>query len=202
MLHVGEPGFFQTVYSDAFSHDVVLVEGVRSPVVRRIARSYRWIEGSERMNLVAQPPYPTQASCHARIVHADLSAEEFARAWLGVPLWLRALIYVVVPLIGARRRWFESRETLAKALSLDDLPSRQEILDLSPETIALDRAILHARDARLVEQLREQLDDPHPDAWRLAIVYGANHMRAVLHELTHQRGYHVEHGDWLTVFSI
>src|SRR5262249_28891788 len=143
MLHVGESVFFQTVFTDAFSHDVVLVEGVRSPVTRRVTRSYRWIEGSKRINLVVQPPYPSQASCRARIVHADLSIEEFAEVWRKIPCWQRAFIYVVAPAIGAWRRWFGSRQTLAKRLSLDDLPGREEILNLNPETVALERAILH-----------------------------------------------------------
>jgi hypothetical protein len=154
------------------------------------------------MNLVVQPPYPAQAGCHARIVHADLSGEEFTKVWHKVPLWLRVSVYVLVPVIGARRRWFGSRETLAKGLSLDDLASRDEILNFSPETVALNQAILNARDVCLVGRLSEQLDDPAPGVRRLAIVYGAHHMRAVLRELTHRRGYHVEGGDWLTVFLI
>ena len=91
---------------------------------------------------------------------------------------------------------------LARKLPLDDLPGREEILSLSPETVALNQAILHARDVRLVERLGEQLDDPGPAVRRIAIVYGASHMRAVLRELTGRRGYRVERGDWLTVFRV
>lgn len=58
MVHAGEPDFFQAVYADAFSHDVVLVEGVKSPIARRVTRCYRWIDGSKAMNLVIQPSYP------------------------------------------------------------------------------------------------------------------------------------------------
>ena len=202
MVHAGEPGFFQAVYTDAFAHDVVLVEGVRSPIMRRLTRSYRWIDGSKSLNLVVQPPYPLQANCHARIVHADLSGEAFRKAWLQVPFRVRAFAYVAAPAIGAWVRWIASRALLAKHLSLDDLSSREEILRFNPETAVLDKAILHARDACLVEHLREQLDDPAPAGRSLAIVYGASHMRAVLGELTHRHGYRVERGDWLTVFSI
>src|SRR5262249_12417985 len=96
MVHVGA-SFFQTVYVDAFSHDVVLIEGVRSPVVRRVTWCYRWVEGSKELNLAVQPSYPAQAACRARIVHADLSAEEFAEVWRGVPRWERARVYAVAP---------------------------------------------------------------------------------------------------------
>jgi hypothetical protein len=88
------------------------------------------------------------------------------------------------------------------SVPLDDLPGREEILDLRPETVALNQAILHARDVRLVERLGEQLDDPGPAVRRVAIVYGASHMRAVLRELTGRRGYRVERGDWLAVFRV
>ena len=150
MVHVGEASFFQSVYDDAFSHDVAFVEGIKSPIVRRITRSYRWIEGSKGMGLTVQPSYPLRQNVHARIIQADLSEEEFANAWRQVPVWLRAFIFVTAPALGARHRWFASRETLADGLSLDDLPRRQETLSWTPETAALNQAILNARDA-LVE---------------------------------------------------
>jgi hypothetical protein len=201
MVHVGEADFFRDVYADAFSHDVVLVEGVASPVVRRIVRSYRWIEGSRTMNLVIQPPYPPQTGCQALIVHADLSGEEFTTAWRKIPLWLRATMHLLAIVIGAGRRWYGTRAALADGLSFDDLPSRSETLNFSPEMIALNQAVLHARDRRLVERLTEQLDDPSSGARRLAVVYGAQHMRAVLRALADRR-YYVERSEWLTVFPI
>lgn len=134
-------------------------------------------------------------------VHADLSGEEFAKVWLDIPLWLRATTYVLTPAVGIWLRWFGSQAMLARKLPLDDLPGREEILNLSPETVALNQAILHPRDVRLVERLGEQLDDPGLAVRRIAIVYGASHMRAVLRELTGRRGYRVERGDWLTAFA-
>jgi hypothetical protein len=201
MLHIGESEFFRTVYQDAFSHDVVLVEGVRSPIARRITRSYRWIAKSKSLGLIVQPRYPSSAGCHAEIVDADLSHDEFRNVWRDVPLWQRALIFVACPIVGIQLGWFGSRERLAKGLSLDDLLSREEALNFGPETVALTRAILHARDRRLIARLKEKLDDPRPEMRRLAIVYGARHMRAVLRELT-DRDYHVERAEWLTVFSL
>ena len=41
MVHLGTPEYFKAAYDDAFAHDVVLVEGVNSPIVRRMTRSYR-----------------------------------------------------------------------------------------------------------------------------------------------------------------
>jgi hypothetical protein len=105
MIHVGEPDFYRTTYADAQSHDVILLEGVRSPVVARITRSYRWIEGAKNLSgLVVQPRFPDSLSI-AKIVHADLSQQEFEEEWRKVPLWLRLAVSALAPLIGLNRRW-------------------------------------------------------------------------------------------------
>ncbi len=202
MIHIGETEFYRAVYDDAFAHDVVLVEGVRSPITTRVTRAYRWMAGSKRLGgLVVQPRAPALEERHARVVHADLSGEEFARVWKSVPFWLRALIYVAAPIFALRYRWFGTREMLAHSLSsLDDAPSMKELLSWTPERALFDKAVLEARDKRLVDTLGKELDNPRAGETRLAIVYGAGHMRAVLRELTGVRGFLPDHGEWLTVF--
>jgi hypothetical protein len=199
MVHVGEPAFFAKVYQDAFAHEVVLVEGVKSPIATRITRSYRWFIGSRRIDLALQPRYPTASE--ATVVLADLSHAEFLKAWRGVPLWLRLAVYVAAPLMGLHRRWTATRESLAKGLGMDDVLSQQELLDLSPEGGALQGAILDARDDCLIGHLREQIASAEAER-SLAVVYGAGHMRAVIRELTGRHGYNVTGSEWLTVFTL
>jgi len=202
MIHLGEPAFFRAVYEDAFAKDAVLVEGVRSPITMRITRSYRWIAESRRLALVVQPPYPTQSASRAKIIHADLTGEEFERLWKGVPLLLKLLLYIGAPLYGSYQRWFGTRASLARGHSLEDLPSRKETLSWAPEYAAFDNAIRTARDKRLVEVMDAYLDEPVAEPRRLAIVYGASHMRAVIRELTKARRFHAVEGDWLMVFPL
>jgi hypothetical protein len=203
MVHVGEAEFYKLTYDDALSHDVVLFEGVRSPITMRITRSYRWLVGSKAMaGLIVQPRLPIEPGATARIVHADLSPDEFAEEWRKVPLWLKALLYVGAPIMGLHYRWLGTRTTLAKGLSFEDQPSMAELLRISPETGALTEAILDARDRRLLEKLREELDRAGRQALRLAIVYGAGHMRAVVRELTGKLGYFVEDAEWRTIFTL
>jgi hypothetical protein len=197
MVHVGEPEFYEATYRDALSHDVVLTEGVRSPITTRITRSYRWLVGSKAMiGLVVQPRFPVEGAS-ARIVHADLSGEEFEREWRAVPLWMRAAIYVVVPIIGLLRR-YSSKASLAKNMACEDQPSMSELLAMSPETGALTQAIMHSRDQRLIERLSAELDSPVSPR-TLAIIYGAAHMRAVVRELTTNRRYYVDASEWRPV---
>ena len=198
MVHLGKPDFYREVYADALSHDLVLVEGVNSPASRRITRSYRWIEGSKRIGLSVQYRPREVKNSRAKIVHADLSGEEFEISWRKVPFRIRMLVYVLAPVFAVHFRWFMSRESLAKKLSMDDLPSRQEILSWNPETAFIDDSLLNDRDRRLVERLSDVLDN-HGDVRRLAIVYGAAHMRAVLRELSRRRFY-ADSSRWLTIF--
>ncbi|MDU8927272.1 hypothetical protein RXV86_07740 [Alisedimentitalea sp. MJ-SS2] len=198
MVHVGEADFFQRVYDDAFDHDVVLFEGVRSPVVRNITRAYRWIN-VDRLGLVVQPRtqgYPGKA----REVHADLSPEEFHAVWRQVPLWLRLAAHVVAPLMGVKKRFTATRENIGRRLGLDDYSSRNTVMSWSPETAGFHLAILTARDERLCEALHEVLKDLREGGGSVAIVYGAMHMQAVIRMLD-QQGFRVRESAWMTVFS-
>lgn len=200
MIHVGEAAFYRAVYEDAFRQDVVLVEGLRSPVATRITRSYRWLAGSRTLNLTIQPAYPPQAASKAKIVHADLSASEFHKHWRQVPLWLRVFVYLGAPAIGLWFRIFGTREKLASRMALDDAVSEYELLNWDPELGLLDRAILEARDIGLVHELNQHLI-PSEAPISVAVVYGAAHMRAVLRYLAGQ-GYTCTDASWMTVFSL
>jgi hypothetical protein len=197
MVHVGEERFYKETYDEAFSHDVVLVEGVRSPVTRNLTRSYRWLNFN-RLDLVLQPKTPPQESVAARIVNADLTADEFHRQWRKVSLALRSAVLVLAPLYGAHRRFFVSRERLARNMCLEDRRSADENLNWSPRFESFHHSILHARDARLLECLAAELGGD--EAKRVAIIYGARHMRAVVRELP-KRGFHCSEASWRTIFS-
>src|SRR3569623_457268 len=73
MVHIGEPAFYRTVFDDAYAHDIVLIEGLNSPITTRVTRSYRWLIGSDRIGLSLQPHGPKAGACNATIVDADLS---------------------------------------------------------------------------------------------------------------------------------
>ena len=199
MIHFGEPEFYEAVYADAFTHDVVLVEGVRSPVTKRLTRAYRWI--GPKIGLIVQPPYPSPESVPARIVRADLDEGEFRKEWQQVPLWLRMLVSLVAPIAGLRLRWFESRDDIAKRAELEDRLSSDEILSWDPQLAALKRGIVDARDRRLLQHLEQELSGPAAHGSRLAIVYGAEHMRAVIRELKRQE-FSIASAGWRTVFHL
>lgn len=198
MVHIGDADFYRAVYADAFSHDVVLMEGVDSPIAMHISRSYRWIKSSKINALVIQPRSPRQIASSAEIIAADLSSDEFEKAWKSVPLWLRVVIFVAAPIVGLRLRG-RTREQIAKGMSLEDAPSQQELVDWSPEAGMLYRVILDLRDERLIQHLDRQI--ALEGGTSIAVVYGARHMRAVLRHLIGARGFTCTSADWLTVFN-
>ncbi len=203
MVHVGEASFYRAVYDDACQHDAVLVEGLKSPITTRITRIYRWMQGSPKIGLSVQPRYPDQSTSHAAIIHADLTHAEFVQYWRKLPFFRRLVLYAVAPAIGLYFRWFGSRCSLAKSIgSLTDLPSRREVLSWSPEWAGLDDALIAARDERLLQVMNEYLDVSSSAPRRLAIVYGARHMRAVLAELERRHGFRVAKASWIKIFEL
>jgi hypothetical protein len=201
MIHLGEAAFYEAVYQDACAHDALLVEGVRSPAAMRISRAYRWIADAKQTALVVQTRHPAQSDSQAIIIHADLSGDEFEQHWRKVPIYLRLLLYVAAPIYALHYRWFGSRASLARGHALDDLPSREETLRWTPEYASLDQAIVVERDRRLVEVMSRYLDGPSSEPRRLAIVYGAEHMRAVIKALG-RRGFHCVDSEWMLIFPL
>ena len=110
----------------------------------------------------------------------------------------RATMTLGAPLLGLWMLLRPDPAMLARRLTLDDLPRREDILSWTPETAALDRAILSARDDRLVETLAREADGAAPGA-HIAVVYGAGHMPAVLRALP-RLGFAWAASDWITVF--
>jgi hypothetical protein len=198
MVHVGDAEFYRETYDEAFSHDVALVEGVRSPVGRNLTRSYRWINFG-KLGLVRQPKTPLDEAVSARIVKADLTTEQFHEEWRKVSRLVRAGMVFAAPLYGIYRRLFASRESLAREMSLEDQKSADEILGWTPRFASFEHSLVHARDRKLIECMIAELDGASEN--RVAIVYGARHIRAVLRELA-RRGFHCADARWRTIISL
>lgn len=198
MVRIGEQAYYNGVFREAFDHDVALVEGLKSPVMRHLRRQYSWIN-LKKLGLVLQPEIPSQDEVYAKIVYADLTAEEFRIEWRKVSAPFRIILYVLSPLIGFHRRLFSSRSSLAKNKSLRDLPSSNEVLHWNPKFEPIRHSALHARDKRLLECLACELNGNAEK--RIAIVFGARHMRAVISDLR-KRGFVSSDATWQTVFTL
>lgn len=196
MLHVAEAAFYEQVFAEAFDHDVVLTQGIGSKIVSQITRSYRWML-PRGCGLLYQKP-ATPSGGRARRIRADIGADEFETHWRGLPWRLRAFMRVAPAAYGLWHRMFFSRERIGRQQALDDLMSRDEIIGWSPETAGFTALLLDMRDRRLVEMLREVVS-AEPYTSRIAVVYGARHMPAVLSALP-GLGFVRSGSDWMTVW--
>lgn len=197
VIHIAEPGFYKEVYDAAYETDLVLTEGINTPVTQRLTRAYRYMATREN-GLVLQSKIRPEASDKTR--HADLTAQEFIDLWCDVPLWLRFCASALAPLVGLRNRWFLNKAALAKQMEMDDLADREKLLSWRKVTAPIDTAILHERDKNLLSVLAEEVGKA-VDGTNIAIIYGAAHMPAIIAALP-DMGFTWQSSTWMTVFKL
>lgn len=195
MVHIGEPGFYEAVYADAAAHDVVVLEGIDSPVSRRLTRAYRWI-APERLGLTVQPKFGGNG---VQVFHADLPGAEFENIWRAAPRYERAIVEGGATVLGLWLRLIATRTTLGRKLSTTDLPDRDDVLAWSERRAPMLEALLIARDTALCRNVTGLLArDDYPRS--VAVIYGAGHMGALSHKLV-GAGFRPVESRWMTVIG-
>lgn len=200
MVHVGEAAFFDRVAAEALSHDVVLVEGVQARTAHLLTRAYAWAPLA-RLGLVVQGRI-TPDGGGAEIVLADVTGPEFETLWRNVPVWLRMAFTLGAPLYGLWLKLTATRRSLIRHLAQDDLPDRDIALMHDTAAERPLNALLHARDKHLRMVLRHQLDRARDTRRRIAVVYGAAHMPAVLAELRAHGDFRPTESAWLDAIHL
>jgi hypothetical protein len=194
VVHIGEADFYRRVHEEAARHDLVVVEGVRSPVARRLSRVYRWIDPG-RLGLVVQPKF---AEPGVPVLLADLPGENFERLWGMAPFWLRLAAEVCMTMGGLWLRLTATRESIGRQLNTTSLPDRDDILFWSPERAPLVHAVETVRDEVLCAAVLAAVSrDDGPRS--VAVIYGAAHFRALAPALK-QAGFRRVDSVWIPVF--
>ncbi|KUN86290.1 hypothetical protein [Streptomyces griseoruber] len=204
MIHLGEPAFYREVADRLRRCDLVLAEGVgrktRSPGAEALVASYEQLEYNERLGLVVQDI--DYRALGVPVVCPDMSGGEFESGFRRLPLRERLLIATLVPAISAGMRMFGTRRYLARHMATEDLVSdtEQAVADGMP---GLDDLVMRRRDRLLVRVLTEfhQAYTSRTGPFTVAVVYGAEHMRAASEALV-GLGYHAADAEWLTVFLV
>ncbi len=199
MIHIGTQAYYDSVRVILDGCDEVIFEGVRSFRARLITASYRWLTYRRRLALVTQNHALCMKQLSARLVHADVSGSEFDDEWRQIAWHHRLAIFIAAPALGLWLYLTATRASIGKRRGVDDLRSRSDILrdDLVP---GFDAAILDRRDQRLIaaiEAARARAEPGH----KVAIVYGAAHMRTVLEHLMTRHDYRIADSQWLTVMD-
>ena len=200
MLHIATPDFYKQISCRLDHCDLILMEGVRSRITSLITLSYRLFANSTRLGLVSQS-HMEISHLKDRLIHADVTQDAFERRWWGQETWLRFLLPVIAPIFGLYMRFFGTRKDIARVAKLNLRKSRNEVLE-DVEPLEVIETILDWRDKRLIRVIDQHRLDRNNADLCIAIVFGAQHMRAVIGHLISTHGYRVTKAEWETVFTL
>jgi hypothetical protein len=202
MIHVGSREFYEDISRRLSTCDVILAEGVKSKRANILTLSYRIVKKVRRMDLITQHEGMKVDGFREKILNADMDERAFDARWSSLPIMLRAQLFIIIPVYVVYLLLFGTRDTLARNLALEDLPSSEEILLEDDSFEPLDSLLIDERDRKLIEHIAKLNDERWEKAHRIGIVYGAFHMRSVMGFLMHKLNYRVAKAEWVKVFDL
>ncbi|MFD4693706.1 hypothetical protein [Streptomyces sp. NPDC058463] len=131
------------------------------------------------------------------VINPDVTAAEAVADLKTLPRGMYLMLMVTAPVMGLVFALRGPRAFLDEDLVVEDLPST-----LRAE-LAADDPVIHAisdrRDQRLLEALGEIYTERGDEPIRVAIVYGAGHVPAIVSGLMDRHGYRPREAEWVTV---
>ena len=202
MIHVGSREFYQEISRRLSTCDLILVEGVKSRKGAILTLSYRVVQKIRRMDLITQHEGIRLDEFQNEIRNADMEGNVFDQRWSSLPITFRAQLFIMVPIFVLYLFIFGTREMLAENLAVEDLPSSEEDLSEDESLSRLDSLIVDERDRKLIEHIANVNNERSQTSQRIAIVYGAFHMRCVMAFLMQKLNYRVVKAEWVKVFDL
>ncbi len=202
MIHVGAKEFYAEVSQRLAACDLILAEGVHSRRANLLTLSYRIVKRIKRMDLVTQQEGMDVASFRSKLLNSDMAETAFDRRWSALPLGLRALLFLYLPIYVVNLFLFGTRETLAENIALEDLPSSDEILNQDDDFDQFHALVLDERDRTLIGHIENLYQADQYANKIVSIVYGGGHMRNVINFLLGKLNYRVVKAEWITVFDL
>jgi pheromone shutdown protein TraB len=154
------------------------------------------------MDLVTQQEGMQVAKFRHKVVGADMTKEVFDTHWSSLPVILRLQLFLLIPIYAIYLFFFGTRETIAKNIALDDLPSSKEILYQDETIDKLDSLLIDKRDLKLAGEIEKVYRQNSSDSKVVGIVYGAAHMRNITKYLMERLNYRITDSEWLTIFDL
>ena len=201
MIHVGEKRFYEEIGHRLKECDLIFVEGIGSKKARLLVLMYEVIEKIKGFDLVTQHALKL-SEFGDRVVHTDMDTETFDVNWSSLPLYTRAMLFLIVPFFIVYLYLWGTRSIIAEHMATDDLPSRDEILSSDEDWDRIDEVIVARRDQVLVERIARLYEEQRGRKKVVGILYGAGHMRAVAGFLLSKLKYRVTKAWWVTVFDL
>jgi len=200
MIHVGTRDFYESVTARLADCHVIVAEGItgRSVTVWALTLAYRLPARRRRLALTVQQI--DYASLGIPVLRPDITGQQFRKRWRSVPALQRLAVWCLVPPYALAFALRGTRRTFSRHLGVDDLPTHLEI-QARQATPELTEVMLDHRDTCLVDCLTSVHQARQTETIDVAVVYGADHMPAVTHELLRRFGYRPRTAQWLTVFD-
>ncbi|MFE2423448.1 hypothetical protein [Streptomyces hokutonensis] len=198
MVHVASPTFYSQVRLRLRECDLIVLEGIRgkSAGVSALTLAYRFAPRRRRNGLQEQRNDLLLPE-GIPVVNPDVTATEAMEDLKTLPRWMYILLIIGAPLMGLVFALRGPRAFLDQDHEIEDLPStlRAEMLADSP----LEHALTDRRDQRLLDSLGEIQAEHGDTPFRVAVVYGAGHVPAIVSGLWDRYGYRPREAEWLTV---
>ena len=198
MVHVASPTFYSQVRLRLRECDLVVLEGIRgrSAGVSALTLAYRFAPRRRRNGLQEQREDLLLPE-GVPVVNPDVTAAEAMADLRTLPRWMYLLLMVGAPVMGLVFALRGPRAFLDVDGEIEDLPStlRAEMLADSP----VEHAMTDRRDRRLLDALGEIEAEHGGERFRVAVVYGAAHVPAIVSGLWDRYGYRPREAEWLTV---
>ncbi|MEU6196666.1 hypothetical protein [Streptomyces sp. NPDC047061] len=199
MLHVASPTFYSQVRLRLKECDLIVLEGIRgkSAGVSALTLAYRFAPRRRRNGLQEQRE-DTLLPKDVPVINPDVTAAEAIEDLKTLPRWMYLLLMIAAPVMGLVFALRGPSAFLDEDLAVEDLPStlRAEMLADNP----VEQAMTGRRDQRLLDALGRIHTERGNEAIRVAVVYGAGHVPAIVSGLWDRYGYRPREAEWITVF--
>jgi hypothetical protein len=198
MVHVASPTFYSQVRIRLRECDLIVMEGIRgkSVGVSALTLAYRFAPRRRRNGLQEQREELLLPK-DVPVINPDVTAAEAIADLKALPRWMYLLLMVAAPVMGLVFALRGPRAFLDEDQVVEDLPStlRAEMMADDP----VGQAMMGRRDQRLLDALGEIHAERSNESIRVAVVYGADHVPAIVSGLRDRYGYRPREAEWLTV---
>jgi len=127
---------------------------------------------------------------------------DFDKSFSKISLKTKLFFLIAAPIYGLCLRYFASRHFIANRQNVDIEKDRSEILLESSDWNEIEAVLVGKRDKVILQNLRKIITKNRLREIDIAIVYGAEHMRAILEYLINVEKYVVIKSEWLTAIEL
>jgi hypothetical protein len=205
MAHVASPAFYRQVRDRLANCDLLVLEGIRgkSVHVAILTLAYKLAPRRRRNGLVLQD-YRTLLPQGVPVTTPDVTASELVADLKRMPWWLYLLLLAAAPVAGLVFALRGPRAFLSSEGVDEHLPPAPGTGTPTPAALddPVERALTDRRDLRLLDALGAICAERGQDPITVAVVYGAEHVPAVVAGLLDRYGYRPREAEWLTVLTL